>query len=206
MRGGEDTPGPAKSESPSAATKSSTRRFSVSTCRARRASTGSVTAASTEGPRSWTSRSDAAPSIGGRSLARRATRRILAAGVTVPGPGVDQQQRNTRASGSKATGATVRSRKSISSAVDGSPNSEASWSSKPVGRADVFVLGALGDPRLFGAVDTDAGGRRIAPSAAHSSAAEDDRPDPISHVAGDPIAPPGTGWPASRSAHTTPAT
>src|SRR5947209_14859427 len=45
-----------------------------------------------------------------------------------------------------------------------------------------------------------------APSTAHSSAAEDDRPEPIATSLEIDIAPPGSGCPASRNAHTTPAT
>ncbi|GAB4965809.1 hypothetical protein MAHJHV53_06840 [Mycobacterium avium subsp. hominissuis] len=45
----------------------------------------------------------------------------------------------------------------------------------------------------------------IAPRTAHSSAAEDDRPEPIGTSLVIDIAPPGTGWPAVRSAHITPA-
>ncbi|CNM83690.1 Uncharacterised protein [Mycobacterium tuberculosis] len=46
----------------------------------------------------------------------------------------------------------------------------------------------------------------MAPSAAHSSAAEDDRPEPISTSLVIDIVPPGTGCPAWRSAQITPAT
>ena len=46
----------------------------------------------------------------------------------------------------------------------------------------------------------------MAPSTAHSSAADEDNPEPISTSLVTDITPPGTGCPASRSAHITPAT
>src|SRR5947209_4443292 len=45
-----------------------------------------------------------------------------------------------------------------------------------------------------------------APNAAHSSAAEDDNPEPSETSLVIDITPPGTGCPAIRNAHTTPAT
>ncbi|CPR13595.1 hypothetical protein BN971_04907 [Mycobacterium bohemicum DSM 44277] len=45
-----------------------------------------------------------------------------------------------------------------------------------------------------------------APRTAHSSAADEDRPDPIGTSLVTDMAPPGNRWPAARTAHTTPAT
>ena len=63
-------------------------------CRARRASTGSVTFASTDGPPvlHLPQRGDA--ELGGRALTRRAPGGVLAARVLVGGTRVDQQQRD----------------------------------------------------------------------------------------------------------------
>ena len=106
--------------------------------------------------RSCTSRSDATPRVGCCAFARCPPRRILAAGMSVRRAGIDQQQRHPEASGSNVTGRTSTTWKSIISAVRGSPNSEASWSINPVGRADIVVLGALRDARLLDPVDAKA--------------------------------------------------
>ena len=74
-------------------------------------------------------------------------------------------------------------RKSISSAVDASPNNDDSWSSKPVGAPTYSFSARWAMTRLIQPVDMQSRDVR-APSAAHSSAADDDRPDPIGDLAG----------------------
>jgi len=188
-------PASTKSELPNAATKSSTLPFSVRTWRARRESIVLRTTSKSARPRSQTSRKDDAR----KSAAARSqdARRAAYSPPTCSWRARESISSSTTplASGSKATGATVRSRKSISSAVDGSPNSDASWSSKPVG-APTYSFSARWAIRAcsFSSMRIPAAAA-IAPSTAHSNAAEEDRPDPISTSLVIDIVPPRIGWP-----------
>ena len=163
-----------------------------------------MTPSSTATPRSWISRSDTTPT----SAAARShdSRRAAYSPSTCPCRSRESISSNATpdADGSKGTGDTLNVRKSISSAVDAAPNSEDSWSSKPVG-APTYSFSARWASRAWSSrsiCSPDAS----APSAAHSSAADDDSPDPIGTSLAIDIVPPGTGCPAIRSAHTTPAT
>ncbi len=70
---------------------------------------------------------------------------------------------------------------------------------------DVVVLGSLCEPGPLETVDAVPVAAPTAPSTAPISAADDESPDPISTSLVIDIAPPGTGWPAPRSAQIAPA-
>ena len=135
--------------------------------------------------------------IGGRPLARQPTRGVLAADVAVPLPRVDQQQRDAgrrrverhrrrrSASGSRSA-APSTPRRTATTAGRANPLAHRHIRSRRAARAAPARAGRYARPAAV----------TNAPSAAHSSAADDDSPDPISTSLLIDIVPPGTGCPA----------
>ena len=97
----------------------------------------------------------------------------------------------------------------MSRAVSASASSETVWSMPPVGApatSDSARMHAAARSRRASGVVSIPSRSATATATEHSSAAELDRPAPSGTVPSTKTSTPGTSWPASRSAHSTPAT
>ena len=120
------------------------------------------------------------PEIGRGAFTRRPARRVLTAGVTVWCTRIDQQQSDPCGIGIEGAPGARRLAEVDHQRAPGLTAQRGQLIHQAGRRADVVVLRALREPRLLDAVELQARGGASAPRTAHSSAADDETPEPIS--------------------------